>query len=377
MLRMLGAAQKREVKATQNLSIIVLFFMICWIPLYTINCVIAFCRQCEINETFMLMCIILSHANSAGNPILYAYHLKDFREALKNFLCGLIGKGPGTSALANRTSIVSNVNNCGHQFKHYSLRESRLVHSSQNRRYIESPIYYKKATKSMSLPTSPKLIEIVPNSINLAAASTAQNRTIWRISETAIGEDNSNSPNPSSESRTHPSPSFQKVPSSSSSAKNGSYLNDVNYDEDDDVFLDDTLPITDINIIPTIVRDNKYINTERKYDNLSSSSPQLSQNLFLVESELKELEKRHTKTISISNVDNLKPNGKRRFKLSLSGDVTSSPTKSTRVSPLKVVSEFLWSKQARSLSLSDDSNMSAHSRRRNGLIHKNKHSVDY
>ncbi|EAT35886.2 AAEL011970-PA, partial [Aedes aegypti] len=79
MLRVLGAAQKREVKATQNLSIIVLFFMICWIPLYTINCVVAFCRDCTIPPTLMLFCIILSHLNSAVNPLLYAYHLKDFR----------------------------------------------------------------------------------------------------------------------------------------------------------------------------------------------------------------------------------------------------------------------------------------------------------
>lgn len=38
MIRMLNsAAQKREVKATQNLSVIVLFFMICWIPLYSVR----------------------------------------------------------------------------------------------------------------------------------------------------------------------------------------------------------------------------------------------------------------------------------------------------------------------------------------------------
>lgn len=90
MLRMLGAAQKREVKATQNLSIIVLFFMICWIPLYTINFILAFCDDCfKMNSTLMLFCIILSHLNSAGNPLLYAYHLTDFRAALKSFLIGL------------------------------------------------------------------------------------------------------------------------------------------------------------------------------------------------------------------------------------------------------------------------------------------------
>ncbi|XP_063222141.1 adenosine receptor A2b [Bacillus rossius redtenbacheri] len=91
MLRVLGAARKREVKATQNLSIIVLFFIICWVPLYTINFIQALCRSCHVDETVTNMGIILSHLNSAGNPLLYAYHLRDFRAALKHFLCGLLG----------------------------------------------------------------------------------------------------------------------------------------------------------------------------------------------------------------------------------------------------------------------------------------------
>lgn len=91
MLRVLGAARKREVKATQNLSVIVFFFMICWIPLYTINCIKAFCHDCDINEKFTFFCIILSHLNSAVNPLLYAYHLKDFRAAMKAFILRMFG----------------------------------------------------------------------------------------------------------------------------------------------------------------------------------------------------------------------------------------------------------------------------------------------
>lgn len=88
MLRVLGAAQKREVKATQNLSIIVLFFIICWFPLYTVNCIKAFCPSWQVNETLTNCCIILSHLNSSFNPLLYAYHLKDFRTALHDLIFG-------------------------------------------------------------------------------------------------------------------------------------------------------------------------------------------------------------------------------------------------------------------------------------------------
>lgn len=85
-LRVLGAARKSEVKATQNLSIIVAFFAVCWMPLYTINCVQAFCGECPVPASLIHACIILSHLNSAGNPLLYAYHLKDFRNAFKSLL---------------------------------------------------------------------------------------------------------------------------------------------------------------------------------------------------------------------------------------------------------------------------------------------------
>ncbi|XP_015174375.1 PREDICTED: 5-hydroxytryptamine receptor 1D-like [Polistes dominula] len=92
---------KRDVKATQNLSHIVIFFIICWFPLYTINCVMAFCPQCQVNEFFMNLCIILSHLNSVGNPLLYAYHLKDFREALKNYWRLLFSNGEVKSSVPN------------------------------------------------------------------------------------------------------------------------------------------------------------------------------------------------------------------------------------------------------------------------------------
>lgn len=93
MLRVLGAAQKREVKATQNLAIIVFFFIICWIPLYTINAIKAFRPELDIPNPLTYFCIIFSHLNSAINPLLYAYHLKDFRAALKGLILTMLGRG--------------------------------------------------------------------------------------------------------------------------------------------------------------------------------------------------------------------------------------------------------------------------------------------
>lgn len=109
MLRVLGAARKREVKATQNLSIIVIFFMMCWLPLYTINCIKAFCAECFIDGRITFAAIILSHLNSAVNPLLYAYNLKDFRAAMKTLILKMIGKDvmPVQSNQNYRFSIAS------------------------------------------------------------------------------------------------------------------------------------------------------------------------------------------------------------------------------------------------------------------------------
>lgn len=134
MLRVLGAAQKREVKATQNLSIIVLFFMICWMPLYTVNCVKAFCQDCDIDPVLMLALIALSHVNSAVNPLLYAYHLKDFRAALKNLILRILGKEVprNNNEVHRRISAASRLQ---------SMREKR---SFQPRIYIDSPVWLRQ-----------------------------------------------------------------------------------------------------------------------------------------------------------------------------------------------------------------------------------------
>ncbi|XP_062537131.1 5-hydroxytryptamine receptor 2B [Armigeres subalbatus] len=137
MLRVLGAAQKREVKATQNLSIIVLFFMICWIPLYTINCIQAFCRDCTIPSTLMFFCIILSHLNSAVNPLLYAYHLKDFRAALRNLILSMLGYDVNTQELNYRASLASQQQQI---IQRHSM-DKRF--SLQPKVYIDSPVYYR------------------------------------------------------------------------------------------------------------------------------------------------------------------------------------------------------------------------------------------
>ncbi|KAM6915025.1 adenosine A2c receptor [Xenentodon cancila] len=79
---------RREVKMATSLFLVLFLFTVCWIPLHIINCFLLLCPHCPVPLKLLLTAIILSHANSAVNPFLYAYTMKAFRDTFKAiFLC--------------------------------------------------------------------------------------------------------------------------------------------------------------------------------------------------------------------------------------------------------------------------------------------------
>ncbi|GBP14539.1 Adenosine receptor A2a [Eumeta japonica] len=162
MLRVLGAAQKREVKATQNLAIIVFFFIVCWIPLYTINAIKAFLPDLDIPNPATEFCIILSHLNSAVNPFLYAYHLKDFRAALKGLICTMLGRGMPIPA-GYRAPMPSGrpaLERCN------ALRERPRV-------YIDSPVWLRQQEAELTVSEEHRTLPQVEPFLNAPAESSS------------------------------------------------------------------------------------------------------------------------------------------------------------------------------------------------------------
>uniref|UniRef100_A0ACB8ECT4 Adenosine receptor A2b n=2 Tax=Sphaerodactylus townsendi TaxID=933632 RepID=A0ACB8ECT4_9SAUR len=76
---------QKEVNAAKSLAIIVGFFALCWLPLHTLNCVTLFGKT-KNPLWAMNLTIILSHANSVINPIIYAYRIRDFRSTFRKIL---------------------------------------------------------------------------------------------------------------------------------------------------------------------------------------------------------------------------------------------------------------------------------------------------
>ncbi|KAM4872837.1 adenosine receptor A3 [Thomomys bottae] len=73
-----GSFYGREFKTAKSLFLVLFLFALCWLPLSIINCVLYF--KGEVPQCVMFLAILLSHANSVMNPIVYAYKIKKFKE---------------------------------------------------------------------------------------------------------------------------------------------------------------------------------------------------------------------------------------------------------------------------------------------------------
>ncbi|XP_036393311.1 adenosine receptor A2b-like [Megalops cyprinoides] len=77
---------QREIRAAKSLSIIVGLFALCWLPVHVLNCLTVFYSRLHKPPSVMYLAIVLSHANSVVNPIIYAYRIQDFRNTFRRIL---------------------------------------------------------------------------------------------------------------------------------------------------------------------------------------------------------------------------------------------------------------------------------------------------
>lgn len=79
---------QREIHAAKSLAMIVGIFALCWLPVHAINCITLFqpARAKDKPKWAINIAILLSHANSVVNPIVYAYRNRDFRETFHRII---------------------------------------------------------------------------------------------------------------------------------------------------------------------------------------------------------------------------------------------------------------------------------------------------
>ncbi|KAF3696813.1 Adenosine receptor A1 [Channa argus] len=73
----------KELNLAKSLALVLFLFAISWLPLHIINCVTLFCPECKKPEVLIYIAILLTHGNSAVNPIVYAFRIRKFRTAFQ------------------------------------------------------------------------------------------------------------------------------------------------------------------------------------------------------------------------------------------------------------------------------------------------------
>ncbi|XP_073326985.1 adenosine receptor A1b isoform X2 [Pagrus major] len=73
----------KELNLAKSLALVLFLFAISWLPLHIINCITLFCPDCKTPIVLLYIAILLTHGNSAVNPIVYAFRIKKFRTAFR------------------------------------------------------------------------------------------------------------------------------------------------------------------------------------------------------------------------------------------------------------------------------------------------------
>ncbi|XP_078614246.1 adenosine receptor A2b-like [Branchiostoma floridae x Branchiostoma japonicum] len=150
---------KKEVKAAKSLAIIVGLFAVCWLPLHTLNCITHFTKDpCAFPYELLMTAILLSHANSAVNPVIYAFRNRDYRITFKSLVQTCFFCCPWTEIVLN----VSDQSQSGVESRHNHIQLRSLSRSQRN--LIHGALSQSKSSVNQMNSRTPSKLSVLQGS---------------------------------------------------------------------------------------------------------------------------------------------------------------------------------------------------------------------
>jgi hypothetical protein len=163
-------------KLIRTLFMLVCIYMLCWCPLYLLNTFDFYFPNVRTSSIPTLATVVLSHVNCAINPLIYAYGLPGFKQALRRFF--------GIRSATVKVPIIGNMSS------HLPATSQRLRESGVVRSYLVDCTRKKSPSSICTMGQSAESVETF-----LTPVYDSHRRQLQPIHESSISlfENNANS----------------------------------------------------------------------------------------------------------------------------------------------------------------------------------------
>ncbi|KAF7658614.1 hypothetical protein LDENG_00010340 [Lucifuga dentata] len=148
--------RKSERKVTRMVVIIVLVFVLCWLPFFTANIVNLVYTIPEKDAAVYFFLVILTYVNSCANPFLYGFLSQNFKQSFQKVLCFHKTKGVGATEQTGgrqRSPQQTTEANHNHLFSsrnHIQNRHMQSTEMEMNRNTVSELLILTKTENTQS-----------------------------------------------------------------------------------------------------------------------------------------------------------------------------------------------------------------------------------